>query len=70
ARVRVFCWGEVGKVVGVAGCGGEAAGKRGNGVMAMAGKKVSGVNSGCSNRGREKYYLWNLHSWSLWLFKD
>nr|GFA90524.1 hypothetical protein [Tanacetum cinerariifolium] len=39
ARVRVFCWGEVGKVVGVVGYGGEAAGKGGSGVVAMAGKK-------------------------------
>nr|GEZ29212.1 hypothetical protein [Tanacetum cinerariifolium] len=36
-----LCWGEVGKVVGVVGCGGEAAGKEGSGVVAMAGKKVS-----------------------------
>nr|GEY20497.1 hypothetical protein [Tanacetum cinerariifolium] len=39
ARVGGFCWGEVGKVVGVVGCGGEAAGKEGSRVMAMAGKK-------------------------------
>nr|GFA53892.1 hypothetical protein [Tanacetum cinerariifolium] len=29
ARVGGFCWGEVGKVVAVVGCGGEAAGKGG-----------------------------------------
>nr|GFA46229.1 hypothetical protein [Tanacetum cinerariifolium] len=33
ARVRVFCWGEVGKIMGVVGCGGEAAGKGKNGAV-------------------------------------
>nr|GEZ80100.1 hypothetical protein [Tanacetum cinerariifolium] len=41
--VRVFCWGEVGKVVGVVGCGGEATGKGGSGVVAMEGKRVGGT---------------------------
>nr|GFB19930.1 hypothetical protein [Tanacetum cinerariifolium] len=31
ARVGGFCWGDVGKVVGVVGCSGEAAGKGGSG---------------------------------------
>nr|GFC21120.1 hypothetical protein [Tanacetum cinerariifolium] len=37
ARVRGFCWGKVGKVVGVVGCGGEAAGKGESGVVVVAG---------------------------------
>nr|GEZ77246.1 hypothetical protein [Tanacetum cinerariifolium] len=38
ARVRVFCWGEVGKIMGVVGCGGEAARKGKNGAV-RGGKK-------------------------------
>nr|GFA59077.1 hypothetical protein [Tanacetum cinerariifolium] len=51
ARVRVFCWGEVRKIMGVVSCGGEAAGKGKNSAVRGGGKKVSGVNSRSFKRG-------------------
>nr|GEV69873.1 hypothetical protein [Tanacetum cinerariifolium] len=55
------------RVVGVVVCGGEAAGKGGSGVVAMAGKvELVNRNSASSKRGRDDIVLEFLQSWSLW----
>nr|GEV82809.1 retrovirus-related Pol polyprotein from transposon TNT 1-94 [Tanacetum cinerariifolium] len=65
ARVGGFCWGEWGKVVGVVGCGGEAAGKGGSGVAVVAEKRLE-MNSGCLfKHGEREIVIGFLHSWSL-----
>nr|GEU79577.1 zinc finger, PMZ-type [Tanacetum cinerariifolium] len=55
ARVRVFCWGEVGKIMGVVGYGGEAAGKGEVSTPSITGSLACGtLNCGCDGCG-EKY---------------